>query len=159
MPTRVLVAEPKKCNGCGLCRMVCSMVKSGVRQPERARIRILRLEGREEYLPVICQHCQDAPCMAVCPREAVYRDGELERVMVDYERCISCRMCAAACPFGAIGFDTERRRVFKCDLCGGRPLCVYYCFPRALDFRQDYRIPNPRLREAALRSASRKMTR
>lgn len=153
MSTRILVTEPKNCNGCSLCLLVCSMVKSGARNPARARIRILRLEGRERYLPVICQHCQDAPCMAVCPREAIYRDSELNRVMVDYERCISCRMCSAACPFGAIGFDEERQRVFKCDLCGGKPLCVNYCFPRALDFREDYRLPNPRLRSSAVRTA------
>jgi len=153
MSTHVLVTEPKKCNGCSLCRLVCSMVKSGARNPARARIRIMRLDGREAYLPVICQHCQDAPCMAVCPREAIYRDCELDRVMVDYERCISCRMCSVACPFGAIGFDKERQKVFKCDLCGGQPLCVDYCFPRALDFREDYRLPNPRLRSSALRAA------
>ena len=152
MPTRVLVTEPKNCNGCGLCRLVCSMTKSGARHPARARIRILQLGGRELYLPVICQHCLDAPFMAVCPREAFYRDNALDRVVVDYERCISCRMCSAACPFGAIGFDEERQKVFKCDLCGGQPLCVEYCFPRALAYIQDYRMPNPRLRKSAART-------
>lgn len=154
MPTRALATEPKNCNGCNLCRLVCSMVNSGARHTARARIRVIRLQGKETYLPVVCQHCTDAPCMAVCPREAVYHDSELERVMVDYDRCISCRMCAAACPFGAIGFDEERGQVFKCDLCGGQPLCVDFCFPGALDFREEYRMPNPRLRESALRAAS-----
>ena len=158
MPTRVLVTEPKRCNGCGLCRLVCSMTKSGAHHPDRARIRIRQIENREQYLPVICQHCQDAPCMTVCPREAIYRDSELDRVMVDYERCISCRMCSAACPFGAIGFDEERQKVFKCDLCGGEPLCVDFCFPRALDFIQDYRLPNPRLRNMAVRMVTGKST-
>lgn len=152
MPTRVLAAEPKNCNGCSLCLLVCSMEKSGARNPTRARIRIIKLESEEKYLPVICQHCQDAPCMKVCPREAIFRDSEMDRVMVDYERCISCRMCSAACPFGAIGFDEERQKVFKCDLCGGKPLCVDYCFPRALDFREDYLAANMRLRKSAART-------
>jgi Fe-S-cluster-containing hydrogenase component 2 len=148
-PHRALIADPKKCNGCSLCRTVCSMVKSGARNPAQARIRIIRYDAESFYLPVICQHCQDAPCMAVCPREAIYRDSRLDRVMIDYDRCISCRMCMATCPFGALGFESERQTVYKCDLCGGNPLCVRYCFPGALDYVEDYRQQNARVRKAA----------
>jgi Fe-S-cluster-containing hydrogenase component 2 len=87
--------------------------------------------------------------MAVCPREAIYRDNRLDRVLIDYDRCISCRMCMAACPFGALGFESERQTVFKCDLCGGDPLCVRYCFPGALNYIEDYRQQNARVRKAA----------
>ena len=87
--------------------------------------------------------------MAVCPREAIYRDGRLDRVLIDYDRCISCRMCMAACPFGALGFESERHTVYKCDLCGGDPLCVHYCFPGALDYVEDYRQRETRIRKAA----------
>ena len=44
--------------------------------------------------------------MAVCRREAIYRDSRLDRVLIDYDRCISCRMCMAVCPFGALGFES-----------------------------------------------------
>jgi dimethyl sulfoxide reductase iron-sulfur subunit len=56
------------------------------------------------YLPVACQHCEDAPCVKVCPVEATFR-GKDGVVLVDYERCIGCRYCMAACPYGIRVFN------------------------------------------------------
>ncbi len=151
MPSRVLVVDPKNCTGCGLCRIVCSMVKVGIGNPAGSRIQISRLDRKGQYLPVFCQHCEDAPCMAVCPKEAIRRDAPLQSVKIDYDVCISCRMCMFACPFGAVGFDEDRQMVFKCDLCSGQPQCVKYCFYEALDFVEDYRQQYPNLRKAAKR--------
>lgn len=58
------------------------------------------------YQPTSCQHCQDAPCEKVCPVGATFRSGD-GLVLVDVERCIGCRYCLAACPYGARTFMWE----------------------------------------------------
>ncbi len=137
---QLLEADPRRCTGCGMCRMICSMVKEGRAHAPLSRIRLIHHARPHLHLPVICRHCEDAPCISVCPREAIYRDNDASRVMVDFDRCISCKMCVAACPFGAMGFDTERRTVFKCDLCDGDPQCARFCFPGALTYAAEHRL-------------------
>jgi molybdopterin-containing oxidoreductase family iron-sulfur binding subunit len=103
-------------------------------------------DPRELSLPVLCNHCESPPCCRVCPTEATFKraDGV---VMMDYHRCIGCRFCMAACPYGARSFNfTDPRRyldeirgnyptralgvVEKCDFCeerlrlGLEPLCA-----------------------------------
>jgi Fe-S-cluster-containing hydrogenase component 2 len=155
---QLLEADPCKCTGCGMCRLICSMVKEGRAHAPLSRIRLIRYAGPHLHLPVICRHCEQAPCMTVCPREAISRDSDAGRVMVNYDRCISCKMCVAACPFGAMGFDIERRKVFKCDLCDGDPQCIRFCFPGALTYAAQQRQTQSRTRVAArLRLAGGKM--
>lgn len=147
---RVLDADPRKCTGCGMCRLICAMVKEKRAHAPLSRIGLIRCAGEQLHLPVICRHCEDAPCMAVCPREAISRDSAAGQVMVNHDACISCKMCVAACPFGAMGFDSERRAVFKCDLCDGDPQCVRFCFPGALSYAPEQQ-ENLRVRTAARR--------
>lgn len=147
---KILVLHPRKCNGCGLCEIACSFFKTGVIDTAGSRIRVLEPD-EGVFLPVCCQHCAEAPCKKACPKEAVFWDDIWGRVMIDYERCISCRTCEAACPFGALGFDALRRTVFKCDLCGGNPQCVHFCEPGALAFLDPYRLQSDAVREAARR--------
>ena len=63
-------------------------------------------------------------------KEAISRDADRLRTVIDYNLCVGCRMCVYACPFGAMGFDADRGRPYKCDLCGGDPLCVKFCEPK-----------------------------
>jgi len=72
--------------------------------------------------------------MSVCPKNAIFRDDGLNRVMVDYGTCIGCKMCVAACPFGAMEFDAEVKRVVKCDLCDGDPVCAKLCAYEAIRY-------------------------
>jgi carbon-monoxide dehydrogenase iron sulfur subunit len=147
MDRKVLVADPLKCTGCNECVAACSAKYTGLRDSEHSSIYILQGEGF--YLPVVCQHCQNPSCMAVCPAKAIYRDDELNRVMINQDLCIGCKMCVSACPTGAMAFDEYRGRAYKCDLCGGNPVCVLACETKALDYVEASQLQYPRLREAA----------
>jgi len=151
MPSKMLVVNAERCTGCRLCEVVCSVKHTGVSNPTRARIRIVKWEREGFYLPIKCQHCEDAPCLAICPRGALFRDPELNTVRINRDLCIGCKMCVMACPFGAMGFDAEARKVFKCDLCHGDPQCVRFCYVKAVDYVEATKISYPKLREAALR--------
>ena len=124
---KVLMLDYEKCTGCRLCELVCSVKHEGVSNPARSRLKIVKWEMEGRYIPMSCQQCESAPCQAVCPVKAVSRDGNLDRVMVDYDICIGCRICVAACPFGGIAFDSLAKRVIKCDLCDGDPQCARFC--------------------------------
>ncbi len=132
--SRMIVLDQKACTGCRQCELVCSVKHTGTANPSRARIRVIRWDVDGFYLPMFCQQCVDPPCGTVCPKSAISRDGENGLVTIDRDRCIGCRMCIMACPFGVLGFDADGGGVVKCDLCGGDPLCVLSCEAGALSF-------------------------
>jgi Fe-S-cluster-containing dehydrogenase component len=72
--------------------------------------------------------------MSVCPVKAISRDQELNRVLVDYDTCIGCRMCVAICPFGAMAYNAKTSKVMKCDFCDGDPQCVRFCETKAIRY-------------------------
>ncbi len=131
---KVLMLNYEKCTGCRLCEMVCSVRHEGVLNPSKARIKIVKWEWEGRYVPMSCQQCVSAPCLQVCPVKAISRDESLNRVQVDYDTCIGCRMCVAACPFGAMGFNVDTKKVFKCDFCDGDPQCARFCEVGAVQY-------------------------
>ncbi|MDP6178343.1 MAG: 4Fe-4S dicluster domain-containing protein [Desulfatiglandales bacterium] len=131
---KVLMIDYQKCTGCRQCEMICSVVHEGVSNPSRSRIKVMKWEAEGLYIPMSCQQCEDAPCMNVCPVNAISRDEDIGFVTVDYDVCIGCRTCVAVCPFGAMNFDVIDKKVSKCDLCGGDPQCVRFCEVKAVDY-------------------------
>ena len=129
---KVITIHPQKCNGCGLCEIACSLSHLGLVDTSRSRIHVIAWRSGDIFLPNCCQQCAEAPCVTVCPKDAMVWNDDWGRVMVDYDRCVSCRTCMAACPYAAIGFDDVRKVIFKCDLCNGNPQCVHFCEPGAL---------------------------
>ena len=150
MIKKKLTINPLKCTGCGDCEQACAAKHEHTDDIEKSRIRIIRGNDGDGFcLPSTCQHCENPPCLAVCPQEAIYRDLELDGVLIDTKRCIGCKMCVTACPFGAMGFNADRGRAYKCDLCDGETECVRVCKEKALDYVNDYMLNDVRLRESA----------
>ncbi len=132
--TKVLAVDYEKCTGCRLCELVCSVKHEGVSNPARGRISIAKWEWEGIYVPMVCHQCEEAPCLAVCPIAARTCDARLGRIVIDYERCIGCKTCIVACPFGATGFDPVAGKIIACDLCDGDPQCVRFCTTGALRY-------------------------
>ena len=96
--TRFVIAEPKLCIGCNTCMAACSMVHKA--QGLQAHPRLTVTRTTESTAPVLCRHCEDAHCARVCPVNAISRDGDA--ILLNETLCIGCKLCAIACPFGAI---------------------------------------------------------
>jgi Fe-S-cluster-containing hydrogenase component 2 len=87
--------------------------------------------------------------MAVCPVGALIHDEILDRITVDYDQCIGCKLCVTVCPFGVMGFDVIEKKVIKCDLCDGDPTCVRFCETKALQYVDAATVKMGKMREAA----------
>jgi len=91
------------------------------------------------HFPKSCLHCEEPPCVPVCPTGASYKRESDGIVLVDYDKCIGCKYCSWACPYGVREFDESRRVMTKCTLCADRihdqalpeperkPACVMAC--------------------------------
>ena len=144
MTQKTLVIDLDRCIGCGSCEIACKMENNVPLGTYYNRVLSVGPIGtfpniKQYYLPTVCQNCRDAPCVKVCPTGASYKteDGQ---VLVNKEKCIGCKMCMAACPYGARSLNTETNVVEKCTLCrhlttkGEDPVCVKACCGKARFF-------------------------
>ena len=111
------------------------------------------------HFPKSCLHCEDPPCVPVCPTGASYKRAEDGIVLVDYDKCIGCKYCAWACPYGARELDESRKVMTKCTLCVDRiydpalpererkPACVLAC-PTSARLFGDIHDPESAVSEA-----------
>ena len=166
-----LAIDTTRCMGCHTCGIACKQENN---LPDNVWwCRSLTVGGDNmdapsgvfpdvamSYLTMQCQHCQNPACVKVCPVGATYQDEETGIVRQDYDKCIGCRMCLAACPYtGVRSFNWEepayyadfalgdadaakheKHTVEKCIFCtqrvarGEQPACVADCIGRARHF-------------------------
>lgn len=142
----VLIHDEGRCIGCDECSVACNKqnnVPSGY-----SRLRMVPIpkannaeDGSEQhYFRHSCQHCDDAPCITVCPTGASYRD-ENGIVQVNRALCLGCDYCVSACPYKVRYINPFNHIADKCDFCsesrlsqGYMPICVRICPKNALTF-------------------------
>jgi len=151
---KTVIVRPERCVGCLQCRIACAVEHSAsknlfaaISEATRPQARLRIYPGsRNLAFPNKCRHCDPAPCLEVCIAGAIKRDPVRGTVDIDPQRCISCAMCAMACPFGVLSFGPvhlapdKTAVALKCDQCPDRekegkvPACVAACKVGALTY-------------------------
>lgn len=159
-----MVINLKKCVGCMACTIACKSTNytgpgifwNTVKDQEFGKYPLVK----RNFLPILCMHCANAPCVEGCPTGASYQreDGI---VMIDYDKCVGCKYCIEVCPYGARCFNKTALGYFgptltpneeigyakhkigtveKCNFCvdrlkeGKEPACVVTCIGKARYF-------------------------
>lgn len=101
------VIDLRLCDGCDKCTEACQ--KAHYLAPDQKWINVYHMtgpSGRKYAMPRLCMHCENPPCLKVCPVGATFKNDE-GVVLVDQNICIGCRMCMAACPYEARYFNWD----------------------------------------------------
>lgn len=135
------VIDNRKCIGCHACTTACKsehQVPVGVNRTWVKQVEKGEFPNTRRLFSVMrCNHCTDAPCVEICPTEALYfRDDGI--VDFNKDRCIGCKSCMQACPYDALYIDPETHTAAKCNYCAHRvdvglePACVNVCPEHAI---------------------------
>ena len=157
---KVFVVDISKCNGCYNCQVVCKDEHVGndwmpyarpqpdtgqfwskVTEYERGTVPQVKIA----FVPQLCMHCADAPCIKVCPTHAISQRND-GLVLIDPAKCGGHRQCIDACPYGAIYYNKELNIAQKCTGCAHlldrgwpikEPRCVDACILGAMKFGEE----------------------
>lgn len=141
-----------KCYGCMACVVACATENNVPIGVFRTWVeRHVLPSGAVVFVPKLCNHCDNPPCVKPCPTGATYRNED-GVVLVDAGKCIGCGACIVACPYGARYFNPVTGVVDKCTFCNHRiymgrlPACVEAC-PTGARVFGDLNDPNSEIRK------------
>ncbi|HHS50596.1 MAG TPA: 4Fe-4S dicluster domain-containing protein [candidate division Zixibacteria bacterium] len=148
---RRVIINLDRCIGCSSCRVACSRTHQTDMNLTQA------FAEPVAAFPAHCRHCENPACAAACPKDAILKceDGIVRRFAF---RCIGCKSCSIACPFGAIQPEHMRNIIMKCDLCykrldeGQLPACVTTCVSGALSFEDPEKVIDGNLAGARIKA-------
>jgi len=168
---KMIFVDHERCIGCYACIVACKMEHNLAPYPksppdaEPKGPRLIRVfqvgpeikDGKvyQYFVAISCMHCADPQCMSACPVNAISKraDGIMQ---VDRERCIGCKFCLWACPYGAPQFDLDGKMML-CDLCfhrlqeGKKTACEAHCPARCIHVGTPEEISRIKGQKAALR--------
>lgn len=141
MPTYGFLIDNRRCIGCHACSVACKVEHEVALGVARTWVKYVEKgvfpETRRTFQVTRCNHCDDAPCVEICPTRSLYRraDG-----IVDFDpgRCIGCKACMQGCPYDALYIDPNTETAAKCNYCahkvevGLEPPCVTVCPTQAI---------------------------
>jgi len=145
-----IYVKPERCTGCKSCEIACSVQHSksknlfGALAEDPVPMKRLFVETAAGIkMPVVCRHCDDAPCINSCITGCLYKD-ENGYVRRKKGRCIGCWTCIMTCPFGVVTRDTHHHLAVKCDRCHklDTPACVAACPTGALVLADVDQLPH-----------------
>ena len=166
---KAFVVDVSTCNGCYNCQLACKDEHVGndwtpyaKPQPDTGQfwlkvnefIRGTVPKVRMHYVPLLCMHCDSAPCMEACTVEGALYKRDDGLVIIDPVKCTGCRNCVDSCPYGVIFFNEELNLAQKCTGCahlldgkGGKetpetPRCVDACPTEAIRFGEESEFKN-----------------
>lgn len=132
-----MVIDTNRCTDCHACTIACTSENNVPDGYYRSWVKSITKgtypNVSAHFLPRLCNNCEDAPCLNLCPTGATYRTQEDGVVHVNREICVGCRICVVACPYGSRFINPLTHTADKCDFCYHRitqgllPACVTAC--------------------------------
>lgn len=120
-PHYSMVMRQDRCVDCELCKEACVKTNKvpnyGYRTTILEKVSPNAIGNKREFIPVLCNQCNNPPCVRACPTKATYKDKTNGIVQMEDKKCIGCKSCVLACPYNARYFSEEKHAIDKCNFC------------------------------------------
>lgn len=145
MPQIGWAIDLERCTGCETCTVACKSENNTAMGTNYREVAFVESgtypNPRREFVTMSCNHCTDPACLKSCPVGAISKESTAAGngiVLIDQDKCIGCKYCMFACPYGAPRYNSRTKKVEKCTFCkhridaGRKPACEASCVGRAI---------------------------